>query len=74
MKALLRPEEMAKQLSMHITHLQGPSSVPGTHIRELTPIYDYSSRASNGLFWLPLAPPFICMYHHTDVHRHILKS
>lgn len=42
----------------------------GSHIRQLTPACNSSSRGSNVHFWLPQAPVCMCTSTYTETHAH----
>lgn len=52
---------------------RGPGlSVPRTHIRWITSAYNFSSRRSDTLFWLPQSKHILlCTYPHTETHTHM---
>lgn len=59
--------KVAQQVKVLADLLEDLSSVPNTHIRQLTTVC--SSRGPDTVFWPLLAPTSTCVHSHTNMHR-----
>lgn len=57
---------IVQQLRTHTAFAEDASFVPSTHIRQLTPTYNSSSRSSTSFFW-----PLQVLNSHSQIHIYI---